>query len=90
MNQVKNLILSILQCKFLDLAARGIDIIRSHAINDAIPQDLPSLFTVGRTGCNGLPGVAITLINQAMIQISGELEKWESALCTESAENRGY
>lgn len=46
-----------------DLAARGIDIEGvSHIINDGIPKDL-DFFThrVGRTGRNGMPGIAITL-----------------------------
>ena len=61
MNQVKNLDFEYIVAT--DLAARGIDIEGvSHVINDAIPQDL-SFFVhrVGRTGRNGLPGVAITL-----------------------------
>ena len=45
MNQVKNLDFEYIVAT--DLAARGIDIEGvSHVINDAIPQDLSSLFTV--------------------------------------------
>lgn len=61
MNQVKNLDFEYIVAT--DLAARGIDIEGvSHVINDAIPQDL-SFFVhrVGRTGRNGLSGIAITL-----------------------------
>lgn len=46
-----------------DLAARGIDIEGvSHVINDDIPADLDFfIHRVGRTGRNGMSGIAITL-----------------------------
>lgn len=46
-----------------DLAARGIDIEGvSHVINDGIPEDLDFfIHRVGRTGRNGMDGIAITL-----------------------------
>ncbi|KRL04995.1 DEAD/DEAH box helicase [Liquorilactobacillus oeni] len=46
-----------------DLAARGIDIEGvSHIINDEIPEDLEFfIHRVGRTGRNGMKGIAITL-----------------------------
>ena len=75
MNQVKNLDFEYIVAT--DLAARGIDIEGvSHVINDAIPQDL-SFFVhrVGRTGRNGLPGVAITLYQPSDDSDIRELEK---------------
>lgn len=75
MSQVKNL-----QFEYIvatDLAARGIDIEGvSHVINDAIPQDL-SFFVhrVGRTGRNGLSGIAITLYQPSDDADIRELEK---------------
>ena len=59
------------------MAARGIDIEGvSHVINDAIPQDL-SFFVhrVGRTGRNGLSGIAITLYQPSDDADIRELEK---------------
>ena len=75
MNQVKNLDFEYIVAT--DLAARGIDIEGvSHVINDAIPQDL-SFFVhrVGRTGRNGLPGIAITLYQPSDDSDIRELEK---------------
>ena len=75
MNQVKNLDYEYIVAT--DLAARGIDIEGvSHVINDAIPQDL-SFFVhrVGRTGRNGLPGIAITLYQPSDDSDIRELEK---------------
>lgn len=75
MNQVKNLEFEYIVAT--DLAARGIDIEGvSHVINDAIPQDL-SFFVhrVGRTGRNGLSGIAITLYQPSDDSDIRELEK---------------
>lgn len=75
MNQVKNLDFEYIVAT--DLAARGIDIEGvSHVINDAIPQDL-SFFVhrVGRTGRNGLSGIAITLYQPSDDSDIRELEK---------------
>lgn len=75
MNQVKNLDYEYIVAT--DLAARGIDIEGvSHVINDAIPQDL-SFFVhrVGRTGRNGLSGIAITLYQPSDDSDIRELEK---------------
>ncbi|MFS1663389.1 DEAD/DEAH box helicase [Streptococcus sp. zg-JUN1979] len=75
MNQVKNLDFEYIVAT--DLAARGIDIEGvSHVINDSIPQDL-SFFVhrVGRTGRNGLSGVAITLYQPSDDSDIRELEK---------------
>ena len=75
MNQVKNLDYEYIVAT--DLAARGIDIEGvSHVINDAIPQDL-SFFVhrVGRTGRNGLSGIAITLYQPSDDADIRELEK---------------
>ncbi len=75
MNQVKNLDYEYIVAT--DLAARGIDIEGvSHIINEAIPQDL-SFFVhrVGRTGRNGLSGIAITLYQPSDDSDIRELEK---------------
>ncbi|MHC5373731.1 DEAD/DEAH box helicase [Enterococcus sp. LJL120] len=60
-----------------DLAARGIDIEGvSHVINAEIPDDLEFfIHRVGRTGRNGLPGIAITLYDPSEEQAVIALEK---------------
>ncbi|WP_265457607.1 DEAD/DEAH box helicase [Enterococcus sp. HY326] len=60
-----------------DLAARGIDIEGvSHVINAEIPDDLEFfIHRVGRTGRNGLPGIAITLYDPSEEQAVIVLEK---------------
>lgn len=75
MNQVKNLEFEYIVAT--DLAARGIDIEGvSHVINDDIPQDLSFfIHRVGRTGRNGLSGVAITLYQPSDDDAIRELEK---------------
>ncbi|MEX2804596.1 DEAD/DEAH box helicase [Streptococcus sp. H31] len=75
MNQVKKLDFDYIVAT--DLAARGIDIGGvSHVINDAIPQDLSFfIHRVGRTGRNGLPGIAITLYQPDDDSDIRELEK---------------
>lgn len=61
MKQVQNLDFQFVVAT--DLAARGIDIEGvSHVINDDIPNDLDFfIHRVGRTGRNGMSGIAITL-----------------------------
>lgn len=75
MNQVKNLDFEYIVAT--DLAARGIDIEGvSHVINDAIPQDLSFfIHRVGRTGRNGLSGIALTLYQPSDDSDIRELEK---------------
>ncbi|AXQ79252.1 DEAD/DEAH box helicase [Streptococcus chenjunshii] len=75
MNQVKKLEFDYIVAT--DLAARGIDIEGiSHVINDSIPQDLSFfIHRVGRTGRNGLPGIAITLYQPDDDSDIRELEK---------------
>ena len=60
-----------------DLAARGIDIEGvSHVINAEIPVDLEFfIHRVGRTGRNGLEGIAITLYQPSDENQLAELEK---------------
>ncbi|MCF6166525.1 ATP-dependent RNA helicase YqfR [Furfurilactobacillus rossiae] len=60
-----------------DLAARGIDIKGvSHVINDDIPHDLDFfIHRVGRTGRNGMPGIAITLYKPGEENEIAEIEK---------------
>ncbi|SJZ70250.1 ATP-dependent RNA helicase CshB [Pilibacter termitis] len=60
-----------------DLAARGIDIEGvSHVINAEIPTDLEFfIHRVGRTGRNGMSGVAITLFDPSDDRLVSDLEK---------------
>lgn len=60
-----------------DLAARGIDIKGvSHVINDGIPADLDFfIHRVGRTGRNGMPGIAITLYQPGEEDQIAEIEQ---------------
>ncbi|MBP1044508.1 DEAD/DEAH box helicase [Vagococcus sp. BWB3-3] len=60
-----------------DLAARGIDIEGvSHVINAEIPNELDFfIHRVGRTGRNGLDGIAITLYDPSDEKAINELEK---------------
>ncbi len=75
MNQIKHLDFDYIVAT--DLAARGIDIEGvSHVINDAIPRDLSFfIHRVGRTGRNGLSGIAITLYQPSDDTDIRELEK---------------
>lgn len=59
-----------------DLAARGIDIEGvSHVINAEVPQDLDFfIHRVGRTGRNGLSGIAITLYDPSDEVMINEIE----------------
>lgn len=59
-----------------DLAARGIDIEGvSHVINAEVPSDLDFfIHRVGRTGRNGLDGIAITLYSPADEAAIAEIE----------------
>ncbi|MFD1472464.1 DEAD/DEAH box helicase [Companilactobacillus mishanensis] len=59
-----------------DLAARGIDIKGvSHVINAEIPDDLEFfIHRVGRTGRNGMSGIAITLYNPGEENKVAEIE----------------
>ncbi|MDR3156818.1 MAG: DEAD/DEAH box helicase [Lactobacillales bacterium] len=61
-----------------DLAARGIDIEGvSHVINAELPQDLDFfIHRIGRTGRNGLPGIAITLYDPSYEQAVKQLESF--------------
>ena len=60
-----------------DLAARGIDIDGvSLVINYEIPKDLEFMIhRIGRTGRNGLPGHAVTLIREEEMDRVAGLEK---------------
>lgn len=60
-----------------DLAARGIDIEGvSHVINAEVPHELDFfIHRVGRTGRNGLPGIAITLYNPSDEDSINQIEK---------------
>lgn len=60
-----------------DLAARGLDIKGvSLVINYQVPRDLEFMIhRIGRTGRNGLPGHAITLIREEEMGAIDELEK---------------
>ncbi|ANK59200.1 DEAD/DEAH box helicase [Loigolactobacillus backii] len=60
-----------------DLASRGIDIPGiSHVINAEIPDDLDFfIHRVGRTGRNGLSGIAMTLYEPGQENLVTEIEK---------------
>ena len=62
-----------------DLATRGIDIEGVESCYQRCYSTRSSFFVhrVGRTGRNGLPGVAITLYQPSDDSDIRELEKWE-------------